>query len=159
MNRPRPAPPRRFARQNCRNTRGANSGAIPGPSSRTETTTPGSPWTCADSITVVTVPDRILNEVREDLVDLVGVKPSLWQPGGNLDLESALRLPRRDPASYHASRAGREVDKLALHLDPPCLDPRHVEQLGDQSSDPVGIGVDGLEHASLLVIGEPRPLG
>src|ERR1022692_4641317 len=39
MYRPRPAPPRRLARQNCRKMRGTSSGATPSPSSRTATAT------------------------------------------------------------------------------------------------------------------------
>ena len=33
-----------------------------------------------------------------------------------------------------------------------------VEQLGDQPGDPVGVGVDGLEHQPLLVVVEAVPL-
>ena len=46
-----------------------------------------------------------------------------------------------------------------MHLEAAGLDPGHVEKLGNQPGDPVGIGVDRLEHDPLLVVGEAVPLG
>ena len=43
-------------------------------------------------------------------------------------------------------------------VEPAGVDPGDVEQLGDQPGDPVGVGVDGLEHQPLLVVGEAVPL-
>ena len=50
-----------------------------------------------------------------------------------------------------------EVDRLAADLEPAGVDPRDVEQLADQPGHPVGVGLDGLEHEPLLVVGEPVP--
>ncbi len=57
------------------------------------------------------------------------------------------------------SDGGADVDGLAAHLEPAGVDPGDVEQLGDEPGDPVGVGVDGLQHQPLLVVGEPLPLG
>src|SRR5258708_1551255 len=45
------------------------------------------------------VPDRILDKVREHLVDLVGIQPDLRQAVCCLDPEPRLRIPTRDPPS------------------------------------------------------------
>lgn len=52
-----------------------------------------------------------------------------------------------------------DVDGLAAHFEAPGVDAGDVEQLGDQPRDAVGVGVDGLQHELLLVVGEAFPLG
>ena len=62
------------------------------------------------------------------------------------------------PATIFSHPLG-DADELAVDLHPARLDAGHVQQLGDQPGDPVGVGVDGLQHDPLLVVGEPGPLG
>ena len=77
MNRPSPAPPRRFARQNWRNTLGrelrrdsrtliAHRDRDPGSAAYQRRLDHGSYGTS-------TVPHGVLNKVGQDLVDLVGI--------------------------------------------------------------------------------------
>ena len=41
--------------------------------------------------------------------------------------------------------------------EPAGVEPGHVEQLGDQAAEPVGVGVDRGEHQLLLLVVEPVP--
>src|SRR5262245_54413299 len=43
------------------------------------------------------VTDRILDQVREDLVDLVGIEPGLWQLACYLDLVPVVGVASRHP--------------------------------------------------------------
>src|SRR5580692_7851729 len=104
------------------------------------------------------VPERILNKVDQDLVDLVSVQPGFRQLTGHLEPEPVLGLAAGDPAGDDLAYPLRDVDQLAVHFHPPGLDPGYVEQLGDQPGDPVRVGVDRLQHDALLVVGEPAPL-
>ena len=65
----------------------------------------------------------------------------------------SITCPRRG-----ASHDPSEVDHLAAHGEPARVDAGDVEQLGDQPGDPVGVGVDGLEHEPLLLVVEAVPL-
>ena len=181
MYRPRPAPPRRLARQNCRKIRGTSSGATPSPSSRTDTATAaglGGPGVAAapsgrircpgaDGLDRLhhnrhgtsAVPYRVLDEVAEDLVHLVRVQPGLRQVRRGLDPEPVRGVAGRDPPGDDLLGPLRDVHQLAVDLDPARLDPGHVQQLGDQPGHPVSVGVDGLQHDPFLVIGESCPLG
>src|SRR5215472_16036068 len=177
MNRPSPAPPRRLDRQNWRKMLGTSSGAIPSPSSRTETATAGAPTARRLPGTpgatggygfdrlyhnrhrTSTVPDRVLHQVPEYLVHLVGVQPGLGKLAGDDHLEPLRRLPGGDPAGDYLLHPLGNADELAVDLHPAGLDAGHVQQLGDEPGDPVGVGVDGLQHDPFLVVGEPGPLG
>src|SRR6516165_11148897 len=105
------------------------------------------------------VPDRVLHEVSEDLVDLVGVQPGVRQAGTLLQAETVLRLAGGDPARHELPCSFRDIHELPVYLHPAGFDSGHVEQLGDQPGDPVRVRVDRLEHYALLVVGEPAPLG
>ncbi len=52
-----------------------------------------------------------------------------------------------------------QVGGHASKLEASGVDARDVEQLGDQSGEPVGVAVDRLEHQPPLVLGEAIPLG
>ena len=69
------------------------------------------------------VPDRVLHEIAEDLVDLVGVEPGLWQVVRGLEAEPVLGLAGGDPAGDDLARPLGHVDELAAHLHPAGLDP------------------------------------
>ena len=45
-----------------------------------------------------------------------------------------------------------------MHGQAADVDPRGVQELGDQAGHPVGVGLDRLEHQPLLVVGEPVPV-
>ena len=49
------------------------------------------------------------------------------------------------------------VDGACVDGEPPRIDPGDIEQLGDQAGDPVGIGLNGLDHEALLLVGEAVP--
>lgn len=105
------------------------------------------------------VPHGIFQEVAEHLVDLVGVGPQIGQRLLDAQQEPVGRLPGGDVGLDVPSDGGADVDGLAAHLQLTGVDPRDVEQLGDEPGDPVGVGVDGLQHQPLLVVGEAFPLG
>ena len=168
MYRPRPVPPRRLARQNWRNTRGATLGR--------------------DALALVA-------DGHRDRVELLASPPtsarlaprsSRYQPragrrsppgcrGSGRSCRRPARSPAGSPATSSRNRSSAspaatrpamifrarvgQVDQLPVHLHPARLDPGHVEQLGDQPGHPVGVGVDRLQHHPLLVVGEPGPLG
>ena len=127
MNSPRPAPPRRLARQNRRKTREAISGAMPGPWSQTDTATPGAPATTTGSTTVVTVPApcRMAFSIRLARIWST-LSPSSQVSGRSAAASTRNRssgVARRDPAADDLAHPGRDVDQLAVHLDAPGLDP------------------------------------
>ena len=105
----------------------------------------------------VAVAHGVFQQVREHLVEPVGVGPHLGQLAVGVDDEP----PVVGAAGHHAvdvAAGGRlDVDRLAAHLQAPGVDARDVEQLGDQPGDAVGVVLDGLEHEALLVVGEPLP--
>ena len=113
---------------------------------------------------MVTVPapwrSAFSSRLPSDLVELVGVDPHLRDARRrrrptNRDGSSPRRLHRGDVPR----RRRGQVDDLPAHAEPAGVDPGDVEQLGDQPGDPVGVGVDGLQHQPLLLVGEPVPLG
>jgi hypothetical protein len=106
-----------------------------------------------------TVPDRVLDQVAEYLVHLVGIQPGLGQLPGDHHPEPVPGLPGGDPPGDDLLHPFGNADELAVDLHPAGLDAGHVQQLGDEPGDPVGVGVDGLQHDPLLVVGEPGPLG
>ena len=137
MYRPSPAPPRRLARQNWRKIRGTSSGGTPSPSSRTDRYRRPAMAGCMragppgrlgpaegvhrlyhDSHGTSTVPDRVLDQVAEDLVDLVRVQPGLRQLRRGLDAEPVGRVTGGHPAGDDLLHPLRDVDQLAVHLDP-----------------------------------------
>src|SRR5690606_4770070 len=62
------------------------------------------------------------------------------------------RVRRDGPAG-----GGAAVDGLAALLQAAGVDARYVDQFGDEPGDAVGVGVDGLQHEPLLVVGEAFP--
>src|SRR5215831_14537113 len=85
-----------------------------------------------------TVPDRVLHQIPEYLVHLVGVQPGLGKLAGDGHLEPLRRLPGGDPAGDYLLRPLGDADELAVDLHPAGLDAGHVQQLGDKPGDPVG---------------------
>ena len=74
------------------------------------------------------------------------------------DLERRRRLPPDMLVSTCADELV-EPHRSAPQREPAGVDAGGVEQLGDEPAEPVGVGVDGLEHQLALVVGEPVPLG
>ena len=68
-------------------------------------------------------------------------------------------LARRDPPGDDLAGPRRARPRAGGGPPAARFDPGDVEQLGDQPGDPVGVGVDRLQHDALLVVGEPVPLG
>ena len=66
--------------------------------------------------------------------------------------------PGGDPTLDLGLEPRAQVERLGVHGQPAGVDPRGVEQLGDQPGHPVGVGLDRLEHQPLLVVGEPVPV-
>ena len=62
-----------------------------------------------------------------------------------------------DPTVDLGHQPWAKVERLGMDGEPAGVDPRRVEQLGDQPGDPVGVGVDGREHQPLLVVAEALP--
>src|SRR5215472_1579298 len=108
-----------------------------------------------DSHGTSTVPHRVLDEVPENLVHLVGVEPGFRQFRGNDHTEPVRGIAGRDAAGDYLLYTFGDVDELTVNLHPARLDAGHVKKLGDEPGDPVSIRVDGLQHDPLLVIGEP----
>ena len=61
-----------------------------------------------------------------------------------------------DSSTTRRTNTGR-VGGPRVELQPAGVDPGHVEQLGDQPAEPVGVGADGGEHQLLLVVVELVP--
>src|ERR1700722_264326 len=116
-------------------------------------------WLHHNSYGPSAVPHGVLHEVAEDLVDLVLVQPGFREGVVHFEPEPVRLVARRDPAGDRLLRAGGNVHQLPVYLEPPGLDPGHVQQLGDEPGHPVGVGVDRLEHDPLLVVVEAVPLG
>src|SRR5215472_10257585 len=112
-----------------------------------------------DSYGTSAVPYGVLNKVPEYLVDLVRVEPRLGQPTGDHHPVPVGRVAGRHPPRDELLHPFRHADKLPVDFHPPRLDPGHIEQFGDEPGDPVRVGVDGLQHHFLLVVGEPAPFG
>src|SRR5215468_6977353 len=112
-----------------------------------------------DSYGTSAVPYGILNKVPENLVDLVRVKPRLGEPVGGHHPVPVGWVAGCHPPGHDFLYSLRDADQLAVDLHPPRLDPRHVQQFGDQPGDPVRVGVDRFQHHPLLVVGKPPPLG
>ena len=55
------------------------------------------------------------------------------------------------------SRRTRTSDAPAGQAEPAGVEAGHVEELGDQPAEPVGVGVDGGQHQQLLLVVEPGP--
>ncbi len=101
------------------------------------------------------VPDGVLDQVGDHLGELVGVGVDLGQVVGDLEGDRAGRPGRDrldDPAGEQAGVAGPRVQ-----LEPAGVDAGHVEELGDQPAQPVGVGGDRGEHQLLLLVVEPVP--
>ena len=142
-------------------TRGASSGGMPSPSSRTghgrlRRRRPD----CRPRWCTVPSPCRTAFSTRlpRTWSILSGSSQSPAARAG-VDDEPVRGLARPRPGRRRSPRPGGQVDELAVHLQPAGLDAGDVEQLGDQPGDPVGVGVDGLQHDALLVVGERVPLG
>ena len=103
MNRPRPAPPRRLTRQNCRNTRGASSGAMPCPWSRTETATPGAFPVRAGSTMMVTVPAPCRTAFSMRLARIWKILSASSQVSGRPSPTSSRNLSSGSPAATRPS--------------------------------------------------------
>src|SRR5690348_5519692 len=104
---------------------------MPSPSSTTTTSAPSS---TGDTVTV-TLP--VLDQVAGDLRELVGVDPHLRQRAVLVELEPVGRLTCSD-ARLEVTADGRgDIDDLLAQLQPAGLDAGDVEQLTDQSGDPV----------------------
>ena len=104
------------------------------------------------------VPQRVLDEVGEHLLEPVGVDPH--RAGGLLDgdVELVAVGPGGHPALDLRLEARHDVDGLGVHREAAGLDAGGVEQLGDEAGHPVGVGLDRLEHEALLVVGEAVPV-
>ncbi len=136
-------------------------GGMPSPSSSTRTTTHS---LRRSSVTVTTpgaVAQGVLDEVEEDLLEAVGVGPHLRQPlllGGVSELEPH---GAGGPAQLVAHDVGAQqvvqVDRAEPQVEAVGVEPRDVEQLGDEPGQPVGVGLDRLDHESLLLVGEAVP--
>ncbi len=112
---------------------------------------------CGEADHPFAVPERVLDEVGQDLVETVGVGPHLGKVLGDFDGEAVALLAARDRTLDMSRVDGADVDGQRPDLQPPGVDPGHVEQLGDQPGDPVGVRLDRLEHEPLLVVAEPVP--
>ena len=160
---PSPEPPRGPCFQNFVNTRLRMSGLMPVALVVDVQQHPGVRRLVADRGAVsVTCPSpcRIAFSTRlvDHLRELVGVGPDLRaaRPStSKRDLAAGAGADRRDDAVD----GGAEVDRPRVERQPAGVDAGHVEQLGDQPGQPVGVGVDRLEHHLLLVVVEPVPLG
>src|SRR5580704_9264658 len=97
-----------------------------------------------DSHGTSTMPHGVLNKVAQDLVDLVRVEPCLGKLVGDHDLVPVGLVAGRHPPGDELLHSFRDADELPVDLHPARLDPRHVEQFGDEPGDPVRVGVDGL---------------
>ena len=105
------------------------------------------------------VPHGVLDEVGDHLLEPVGVGPQRAEVVGRRRPRTASRsAPAATRRSTWASSRGRSSRGWACTVEPAGVDPGGVEQLGDQPGDPVGVGLDGLEHEALLVVGEPVPV-
>ncbi len=102
---------------------------------------------------------RVLQQVAEHLVELVGIGPQLSQRARDRHPEPVRGVPGGDHRRDVPPDDGADVDGLTAYLQPPGVDPADVEQLGDEAGDPVGVGLHGLEHQAALRVGEALPLG
>ena len=101
------------------------------------------------------VPDGVLDEVRDDLDELVGIDGDLGQVGGDVELDGTARA--RADRLDHPPDQDLRVHRARVQLEPAGVDACDVEQLGDESAEPVGVGADGREHELLLVVVELVP--
>ena len=159
-------PPRLLPRQKRVKTRPIDSSGMPGPSSLTVTAVPvSSPLAGPDAgaTSMVTVPSPWRTAFSRRL-------PSTWSilSGSAHSAGSGCPMRTRNRSAAWpfavsgldvAADGGGDVDGLAAQLQAAGVDPGDVEQLGDEPGDAVGVGVDGLQHQPLLVVGEPLPLG
>src|SRR3954453_4227636 len=111
-----------------------------------------------DGDRAVAVSQRILDEVVEHLAHLVGVYPYLRKIGRNLNLETFClntgNHARRHTLVYEVA----EVGGYPAQLKATGIDACHIEELSNQPGQSVGIVIDGFEHETSLVLGEPIPL-
>ncbi|MEH3068594.1 MAG: hypothetical protein PGN15_11315 [Aeromicrobium erythreum] len=68
------------------------------------------------------------------------------------------RVAAGGDAAQDAARDLVELDGSAPQGQSTGVDAGRVEQLGDETAEPVGVGVDGLEHELALLLGEAVPL-
>ena len=144
--RPRPerAPPLFWL--NISKTRSLSSAAIPGPSSATDISTNGTAVVPTDRVqnmdraAVRTQACRILQEVGQDLATKTwsissrgrsGAASICTRPGGTRPLTAA----RTATSSSRGMRVGSDGEG-------PRLNAGHVEQVGDETSQPVGLELD-----------------
>ena len=99
---------------------------------------------------------RVLDEVRDDLFELVGIGVDLRHVVGEGHLHVEVGVLHADLVDDRLGQRG-EVDHLAAQHEAARLQPRDVEQFGDQARDAVGVVVHLLEHHLLLVVGEAVP--
>ncbi len=65
------------------------------------------------------VPQRVLHQVADDLVDLVLVQPGFRQRSIDLEPEPVWIFARRDPAGDDPAGLGGDVHHLPVHLEAP----------------------------------------
>ena len=149
--RPRPAPPSERALRsppwkNGSKTRSRSSGAIPGPESATSISIASSvAGTGADDDAAVgrRVADRVLDEVEQHPLDLLGVGLRGGEPRRELGVHDD-----RAGLGVRAHRVDRLLDELvehdALHrpVDVAGLQPRQLEEVVDQRAQRVHVGRD-----------------
>ena len=123
---------------------------MPGPSSMTSMVTPASlrrARTC-DRRAGGRVADRVLEQVRHDLVDALGV--AVGGEAGVLDLHvdgdaGHVQLLLADRVGEH--RLDREG--LPVEGDGAGLEPGEVEELGDEAAEPLDLGQHRVERAGI----------
>ena len=149
MERPTPVPPDVPLRLNMRKTSVRSARGTPGPLSSTATCTRPSSRSRADDRDGRVrrgVADGVVEEVGEHLADeqVVDVHERQVVVEGRRDRRTS---PASGPEA--AQRVGDEVadgDRLVAQLERPGLDPRQVEQVGDEAVEAVGLVVDELEQ-------------
>ena len=65
--------------------------------------------------------------------------------------------PAQLVAHHVAAQQVVQVDRAEPQVEAVGVEPGDVEQLGDEPGQPVGVGLDRLDHESLLLIGEAVP--
>jgi hypothetical protein len=108
-----------------------------------------------DAHRTAAVADGVLDDVGDDLGELVGVDVDLGQLGRRLELDvvGGTGLDVRDDPLEQDTYVGAAPGQA----EPPGVETRHVEELGDQPAEPVGVRVDGGQHQQLLLVVEPGP--
>ncbi len=101
--------------------------------------------------------NRVVDQIRQHLIELVRVQPHLREHSRDHHLEALRRVAGRNATSDQPPDCGGHVDYLLVQFEPTGINARNVEQLRNEAGDPIGIGVDGLQHQQTLLVVEAVP--